>query len=404
MKADPQLEDMLGLPEFEVLDFQQDNRSMWFHVQVKDRPEVCRQCGMYKPNMIVQKTRAQEIRDLNILGKYVTLVVRRRYFRCLECSGMFAEPLDCIEGVSRLTTRLRQHIGFRARYMPFVDIETECRISDTTIRKIFLEEVRTLPSVADLDTPSILGIDEICLTKGDSQRKQAWAVIANGDEHTVMELLRNRSKQSVVSLLRSLQKPEQVKVVTMDMWSGYRTAAHEVLPKALVVVDKFHVVRMANDVLDSIRRSITKWGPYKLKKSKAIFLMHEHKLSDKGKALRDEWFDAYPELKAAYYLKESFYGLYDCPDKATAEKYYQDWQRSIPTGMNGFHMMCSTIRRSRNEIFNYFEAPYTNAFVEGLNRSIRLIADQGCGYDFEVLRGKVLFSAGKKKGMRESCR
>lgn len=404
MRTDPLLEDMLGLPEFEITDFQQDSRDMWFHVQVKERPEVCQQCGMYRPNMVVQKTRTQEIRDMNILGKHVTLVVKRRYFRCLECAGMFAEPLDCIEGKARLTTRLRQYIALRARYIPFVDIETECHVSDTTIRKVFLEDVRTLPAISDLDTPSILGIDEICLTKGDAQRKQAWAVIANGDNHTVMELLQDRSKKSVVALLNSLQKPKRVEVVTMDMWSGYRTAAHEVLPKALVVIDKFHVVRMASDQVDSIRRSLSRWGPCKLKKNKAVFLMHEAKLSDKGKALRDEWFDAYPELKTAYYLKESFYRLYDCPDKTTATKYYEDWRRSIPAGMNGFHMMCSTIRRSHNEIFNYFEAPHTNAFVEGLNRSIRLIADQGCGYDFEVLRGKVLFSAGKKRDMRESSR
>ena len=31
-------------------------------------------------------------------------------------------------------------------------------------------------------------------------------------------------------------------------------------------------------------------------------------------------------------------------------------------------MITSTIRRCEKEVFNYFDAPETNAFVEGLNR------------------------------------
>jgi len=396
--ADTRLDDMLGLPEFEITDFKQYSGTMTFSLQVKEPPTVCPKCGTYMPKLVTQKTRRQEIRDLNILTKCVTLVVSRRYFRCLECGSMFAEPLDCVEGQSRMTSRLRQHIAIKARYTPFVDIENEYRISDTTIRKAFLEDVNRLPAFSEMDTPSVLGIDEICLTKGEYQRKQAWAVIANGDENNVMELLDDRSKASVVSLLQSLKKPQAVEVVTMDMWSGYRAAVHEILPKALVVIDKFHVVRMANDVMDNQRRSITRWKEHGLKKNRAVFLMREDRLSEKGLAVRDEWFDAYPELKKAYELKEAFYRMYDCPNRATAEKYFEDWYRSIPTDLRGFYAIARTVRRSYKEIFNYFDAPYTNAFVEGLNRAIRFIADQGCGYDFEVLRGKVLFTAGRKRG------
>ncbi|MFV0551922.1 MAG: transposase, partial [Anaerorhabdus sp.] len=111
--------------------------------------------------------------------------------------------------------------------------------------------------------------------------------------------------------------------------------------------------------------------------------------------------EEYPNLKTAYELKEAFFRMYDCTSRLEAEQYYEEWQRSIPKELAGFRMICSTVRRSRHEIFNYFDAPYTNAFVEVLNRSIRFIADQGCGYDFEVLRGKVLLTAGRKNTFYE---
>jgi len=43
---------------------------------------------------------------------------------------------------------------------------------------------------SELETPSALGIDEICLMKDDFHRKAPWAVIASGDENTAMEVLR----------------------------------------------------------------------------------------------------------------------------------------------------------------------------------------------------------------------
>lgn len=86
--------------------------------------------------------------------------------------------------------------------------------------------------------------------------------------------------------------------------------------------------------------------------------------------------------------------MYDCKSRSDAEYYYRCWKSSIPKEPPGFKRICRTVERSYDEIFNYFDAPYTNAFVEGLNSVIRAIAQQSRGYDFEVLRGKVLLGAG----------
>lgn len=282
--------------------------------------------------------------------------------------------------------------------MPFVDLEREYQISDTTIRKAFLDRVQGLPKPHEIETPTILGIDEICLVKNDYHRKQPWAVIANGEENTVMEILRDRSKASVVEFLQALKEPKKVEVVTMDMWSGYRSAVQETIPKARVVIDKFHVVRMATDQMDNARRHFGKLAPVGLKRSKGVFLMREDKLSPKSIEIRNAWFDVYPQMKTSYELKEAFFRMYDCQSRHEAERYFYDWFGSIPkaTDYNGWRMIAKTVKRFRAEIFNYFDYPHTNAFVEGLNSVIRAIANEGRGYDFEVLRGKVLLTAGRK--------
>lgn len=68
--------------------------------------------------------------------------------------------------------------------------------------------------------------------KDKYRRKQAWAVIANGDESTVMEMLHDRSQQSIEAFLKGLKSPDNIKVVTMDAHSGYRAAVRSVLPWA----------------------------------------------------------------------------------------------------------------------------------------------------------------------------
>ena len=283
-------------------------------------------------------------------------------------------------------------------YVPFTDLEREFQISDTTIRKLFLKHLYAIPKPSEMETPKVLGIDEICLMKDEYHRKQPWAIIANGDENTVMEILRNRSKTSIMEFLQSLKDPSKVEVVTMDMWTGYRTAVNEVLPKALVVVDKFHVVKMANEQKDSARKYFYKSASHGLKKSKSLFLMRENTLTEKAIAYRDAWFEQYPKLKTAYELKESFYRIYDCSIRLEAKRAFREWQRQIrkDTDFNGWRLMAATVKRHRKTIFNYFDVPYTNAFVEGLNSVIRSISDEGRGYDFEILRGKVLLSAGRK--------
>lgn len=398
--SDSLLEKLLKLPEFEITDIHQNDYDIGIYVQTKKRPEVCPACGVYSPKLAIYKSREQVIRDLNIHTQRVSLFVNRHYYRCKECGSCFSEILDCIDGKNRMTVRLREYIGNKAKTVPFSNIENELQISHTTIRKIFLEEVKSLPKLSDMETPRILGIDEICLISDSNyKRKQPWAVIANGEQRTVMDMLKDRSKTSIINALQSLKNPSNVEVVTMDMWSGYRNAVYETLPNALVVIDKFHIVKMLTEQLDSMRRKYSRIGPPELKRNRAIFLMREDRLSPNAQALRQQWFHEYPKLETACRLTEEFYKIYDSADRQEAEERYIDWKKSIPyndSDFNGYKLITSTIRRCEKEVFNYFDAPSTNAFVEGLNSVIRGIATQGRGYDFEVLRGKVLFTAGRR--------
>ena len=52
------------------------------------------------------------------------------------------------------------------------------------------------------------------------------------------------------------ERPDRVEVVTMDMWRPYRDSVRRYLPHATIAIDRFNVVRMANQSLETVRKTL----------------------------------------------------------------------------------------------------------------------------------------------------
>ena len=109
----------------------------------------------------------------------------------------------------------------------------------------------------------------------------------------------------------------------MDMWNPYRAAVKAVLPQARIVVDKFHVVRMANDALEKVRKGLRKeLKPSQsrtLKGDRKLLLKRAHEVSDRERLIMETWTGAFPQLLAAYEHKERFYGIWNATTRPQAE-------------------------------------------------------------------------------------
>ena len=66
-----------------------------------------------------------------------------------------------------------------------------------------------------------------------------------------------RSKESLIPLLRKLKRnSKSLEAIAIDMNPGYITALQEYLPQVKIVFDRFHIVRMAQQMMDELRRSL----------------------------------------------------------------------------------------------------------------------------------------------------
>ncbi len=181
------------------------------------------------------------------------------------------------------------------------------------------------------------------------------------------------------------------------MWRLYKDAVNTELPDRIIVIDKFHVVRMANDSLEAsrkaIRASLERKDRLKLKNERFVLLSRRNSLSDEEIEKLQMWSAWHPDLGLAYDAKEAFFCLFDQGlDSQTAKEAIIGWQRGInPSIARHFEPLTKALNNWMPEILNGFDYPITNAYTESINRLAKDLQRMGRGYSFDVVRAKILF-------------
>lgn len=385
---------ILNLPDFKVQRVEETDHNYHVYAEVSNSPSVCAACG--SDRLIGHGRNVQVIRDLPTHGKRLAITVDTRRWRCQSCGKTFMEALPAVNSKREMTDRLVNWISQQSLKRTFASIANDTGLDEKTIRNIFHDYINELEAEFRFETPKWMGIDEIHLIK-------PRCVISNIRNNTIIDLLPNRDKKTVVNYLYNLQGKSEVQYVAMGMWTQYRDAVQAVIPDARIVIDKFHVVRMANDAVERVRRSLREQLTPKQRRGlmhdRFVLLKRERDLNDKEALLLDDWTKNYPELGAAYCLKEGFYAVYErssSPEAAIAA--YEAWNKAvIPEVRDAFGDLIRAFTNWQPWILNYFEHPITNAYTESLNSLIRVMSRLERGYSFEALRAKILFTEGAHK-------
>ena|GEM_PF-28232 len=384
---------VLNLPQYRVLKVDESERDYHVYTEIALERTPCPQCRSGK----VRRWGAREIlfKDLPMHGKRVGMYVRTRRLRCDDCGTTFQERLPALSEKRLMTERLASWVGKESLTRPFSSIADEVGVDEGTIRNIFRDYVNALETRFEVETPTWLGFDEIHILK-------PRCVVTNIESKTIVNILADRNEKTVADYLHVLPERERVKYVAMDMWAPYRDAVRTVLPQATIVVNKFHVVRMANVAMEQVRKALRASLPPKqrrgLARDRFIFLKRSHELTAQERFLLDNWSSLHPTLGQAYRLKEGFFGIYDAPNKEAAELRYRAWESTIPhVARSAYAPVLTAWNDWHAELLSYFDHPITNAYTESLNNLIRVMNRLGRGYSFEALRATILFAEGPLK-------
>lgn len=330
------------------------------------------------------------IRDLPIHGKRVGLSVDTRRFRCKTCGKTFYEFLPNVDSKRSMTVRLKVWLEKNSLRRPFTHLADGTGVGNSTIRMVFDDYGKQLQDSLRFETPEVLGIDEVHLIR------RSRAVFTNIPSCFVVEMLPDRNKTTVARFLSDLPDKDRIRCVALDMWRPYLDAIRESLPGIPVVVDKFHVVKMANAALDALRKIVG--GTLSPQKRREL-MRHRHVLlkrfSDLNEVQRkrlDEWGRDFPILARAHLAKERFYDIYDASSRSEAVRRYKEWDAGLdPEIRPTFGPLLTASQNWEGPILAYFEHRVTNACTESANNLIRAVQRMGRGYSFDVLRTRILY-------------
>jgi transposase len=219
----------------------------------------------------------------------------------------------------------------------------------------------------------------------------------------------DRTRAAVHSWLevRSRDWLAQVATVALDPWRGYASALVVPLGHARVVVDHFHAVRLANTVVDQVRRRTqqatlghrgrTHDPLYRIRK---LLLIATEQLTQRGRArLRAGLAAGDPtgEVAAAWQGKELLRAVYRAVGlpaaRAALERFYR-WADGV--GVAELSRLARTVRAWEAEILAWHATGgCSNGPTEAINLLIKKVKRVGHGFrNFANYRLRLLLHCG----------
>lgn len=253
---------LVGLPGLVVGAPQVVEGELWLLVETGAEFTGCSGCGT---RAVGHGRATTQVRDVPVSGRPTVLCVRKRRWRCPEpdCDvNTWSEATPGIAPRAVLTERARERLAVMVNQEGF---------SVAAAAAAFGVGWHTAnQAVADFTDPHIdhpdrlegveaIGVDEKrFLNATPTSRTRFTTQIVDLDRHLVLDVVEGRSREVLDDWLtkRGSEWCENIRLATLDPSAGYRSALEAHLPQATLVVDHWHVVRLANQTIDQVRRRV----------------------------------------------------------------------------------------------------------------------------------------------------
>jgi transposase len=372
---------------------------------------ACPSCGVISTSVKEYPTTTPK--DLPYGEAPLRVVWRKVRWRCREqaCArGSFTEQVAEVPAGRRTTGRLRRSIaaavGDAARSV--AEAAAAHGVSWPTAHAAFIEAAGL--ALGEPEPTRVLGIDETRRGKprwvrepgtGRWVRLDPWdtGLVDLAGGQGLLGQVEGRTSAAVVAWLRQRTPAfrEAVRFVAIDPAAGYANAIRTpgLLPNATLVVDHFHIVKLANDAVTKVRRRVI-WDSHGRRGRKADpawanrrrLLTGRERLRPKAfAAMWNGLVDSDPshQILTAWIAKEELRALLALarthPDRdQIARRLYSFYDWCAATDIDELHTLATTVETWWPAVEAFIDTGITNARTEGLNRLVKQVKRAACGF------------------------
>lgn len=377
----------LGIPDVRVLKTERNKQGgLIITIESTTKGTNCRWCG----NWITKShgyDKWVQVRHLSVFGRPTYLRYRPRRYRCEKCEQKptTTQRLAWHEKGSPNTMAYDDHILLQLVHATIEDVSIKEELSYDGVLGVLERRIATETEWSDYRAIDRLGLDEIALKKGHRD----FITIVTGrlanDRIVLLGVLPDRKKDTVIEFLRSipLRLVATIASVCCDMYEGYTEAVRAELPKADIVIDRFHVTRHYHKAADKLRQQEVKRLKQELpeeeyqqlKGNMWAFRKKKVDLVPKERQVLRKLFALSPDLKQAYRFRTQLTAIFEQPiKKPAAQRKLQAWVKRVQkSGLTCFDQFIKTLLNWLEEISNFFINRDTSGFVEGFNNKIKVL-------------------------------
>jgi transposase len=402
---------LLGLPGVAVsrVERRDDGTRLVHVVTVGELTGVCPGCGVVSTSR--KETVATRPRDIPYGTDGLELLWHKHRWRCRngDCPrATFTESVSQVPPRRRTTARLRSAVAHAvAANRSVAEVAAAHRIGWATVQACVDEHTDVV--LTEPEPTPVLGIDETRRGKPrwsfDApsrrwERIDRWDtgfVDLHGDQRLLGQA-EGRTSATVTGwlLLRSKEFRDAIRYVVIDPAASYRAAiTPELLPNAQLVVDHFHLVKLANDAVTAVRRRVT-WELRNRRGRKVDpewanrrrLLTARERL--RPAALSKMWtelltHDPTGQILAAWIAKEELRTVLASARQQTARhviraRLHDFYAWCANTDIPEVHRLAGTIEAWWPETLRFLKTGLTNARTEGINRVVKDVGRRACGF------------------------
>jgi transposase len=284
---------ILDLPGFKIIRVS-GLSDIIFHVEYTD-PILCPHC--HGKNLRKKESFLRRIRHILCGQRPTWLEVKAHKYYCRGCKRYFNSRFPGIKPRLRASEPCRlevtklHHNGWTQR-----SLSQHLGVGSATIERWYQSHfVNKNREYENAPCPKVMGIDEHFFT-----RKGGYATtVVDLAKHKVFDVVLGRSELALRPFCRKLLGKDRVRVVVMDLSETYRSIAKQHFKNAMIVADRFHVIRLVN------QQFIKTWGEIDEEGRKnrgllSLMRRHPDRMRIEQRTRLYEYLDKTPGLKSIY--------------------------------------------------------------------------------------------------------
>ncbi len=376
---------LIGIASLFVVDVRFEGPHVVLTVAPTWRRPRCSECGDICPGYDHRDAPVRWV-HLHVGAVRILLEYAPRRVECPRC-GVRVELVPWARADSRFTRAFEELTAYLAQITDKTAVSRMMGISWSTVGNIVARVVADRLDPDRLDGLVRIGVDEFSYRK----RHHYITTVVDHDRKRIVWAAKGKSSETLDAFFDELgeERAASLETITIDMSAGFIKSIEAKAPHAQIVFDLFHVLKLAGEALEEVRRDIT--AAYRrlddpdaaaaVKKSRFALLKNPWNLLprewDKLSAIQKH----NAPLYRAYLLKETLAAVFEEPDTDKARAELERWLAwASRSKLAPFVKAARTVRKHKDRILAYVKTKLTNGLTEGFNNKLRVIARRAFGF------------------------